>query len=122
MTYVEGFLTPVPTANKDAYLRHAQEAAPVLKELGVVRMVEAWGDDVPRGTLTDLWMAVDAQADESVLFSWFEYPDRATRDATSDSLMKDPRLAGMMNEMPFDARRMIYGGFERLAIEAGEQA
>jgi uncharacterized protein YbaA (DUF1428 family) len=111
MTYIEGFLTPVPAANKAAYLAHAQRAAPILKELGVVRMVENWGDDVPRGKLNDLYGAVAAEEGEVVVFSWFEYPDRETRDAASEKMMSDPRFADMMADMPFDARRMIYGGF-----------
>lgn len=119
MTYVEGFLSPVPLANKEAYLAHAAQAAPILRDLGVVRIVEAWGDDVPRGKLNDMWMAVDAREDETVVFSWFEYPDRATRDATVGKLMNDPRLAGMMDAVPFDTHRMVWGGFESVS-EAGE--
>jgi uncharacterized protein YbaA (DUF1428 family) len=111
MTYIEGFLTPVPAGNKAAYLAHAERAAPILKELGVVRMVENWGDDVPRGKLNDLYGAVAAEEGEVVVFSWFEYPDRAARDAASEKMMSDTRFADMMADMPFDARRMIYGGF-----------
>ncbi len=111
MTYVEGFLTPVPTAKRDAYLAHATAAAPMLKELGVRRMVESWGDDVPRGKLNDLWMAVEAGEDETVVFSWFEYPDRAARDAAGEKMMSDPRMEAMMADMPFDGRRMVMGGF-----------
>lgn len=111
MTYVEGFLTPVPAAKKAAYLDHARRAAPILKEFGVTRLVENWGDDVPRGTRNDLWGAVAAAEGEVVVFSWFEYPDRATRDRASAAMMNDPRFANMMADLPFDARRMIYGGF-----------
>ncbi|MEH3048232.1 DUF1428 domain-containing protein [Sphingomonas adhaesiva] len=111
MTYVEGFLTPVPVANRDAYRAHADRAADLLLELGVTRMVETWGEDVPHGTRTDMHRAVQATADEAVLFSWFEYPDRATRDAANDRIRNDPRFAAMGKDMPFDARRMIYGGF-----------
>lgn len=112
MTYIEGFLTPVPVANRDAYLAHAERAAPLLKELGVVRMVETWSDDVPRGRINDLWGAVAATDGEAVAFSWFEYPDRAARDAASARIMADPRMADMMQDMPFDGRRMIWGGFD----------
>lgn len=112
MTYVEGFVTPVPNGNKAAYLAHAERAAPILKELGVTRMVESWGDDVPRGQRNDFWGAVKAEEGEVVVFSWFEYPDRATRDAASEKMMSDPRFAAMMADMPFDGRRMIYGGFD----------
>jgi uncharacterized protein YbaA (DUF1428 family) len=112
MTYIEGFLTPVPAANREAYLAHAERALPLLKEFGVTRMVEAWGDDVPRGKTNDLWGAVAATGDEAVVFSWFEYPDRAVRDAASARMMADPRMAEMFGDMPFDASRMIWGGFD----------
>ena len=112
MTYVEGFLTPVPVANKEQYLAHAREAAALIRDHGAARMVETWGDDVPRGTTNDLWSAVDAGHDEAVLFSWFEYPDKAARDAANRKMMEDPRMEGMAKDMPFDGRRMIYAGFE----------
>ena len=119
MTYVEGFLTPVPVANRDAYRDHADRAATLLLELGVTRMVECWGEDVPRGTVTDMYRAVQAGEDEAVLFSWFEYPDRATRDAANDRIRTDPRFAEMGADMPFDARRMIYGGFAAVGDAGG---
>ncbi|GGB27872.1 hypothetical protein GCM10011380_16860 [Sphingomonas metalli] len=112
MTYVEGFLTPVPSAARDAYRAHAERAAPLLKAFGVARIVESWGEDVPRGTLNDLWGAVAAEEGEAVVFSWFEYPDRAARDATNAKIMSDPRMEALMADMPFDARRMVYGGFD----------
>ena len=112
MTYVEGFLTPVPAANRAAYLAHAERALPLLNEFGVTRMVEAWGDEVPRGTTNDLWGAVAATGDEVVVFSWFEYPDRATRDAATARMMADPRMAELFADMPFDAGRMVWGGFD----------
>lgn len=111
MTYVEGFVAAVPTANKDAYTRHAQEALPLFKEYGVTRMVENWGDDVPRGKLTDFYGAVQAKDDETIVFSWFEYPDKATRDAAGKKMMADPRMEQMGANMPFDGKRMIFGGF-----------
>ena len=76
MTYIEGFVLAVPTANKDEYRKHASEAAPLFKDFGVTRMVENWGDDVPKGKVTDFQGAVQAKDDETVVFSWFEYPDR----------------------------------------------
>ena len=112
MTYVEGFVVAVPTANKEAYRKHAADAAPLFKEFGVARMVEAWGDDVPDGKVNDLKGAVQAKADETVVFSWFEYPDKATRDAANQKMMSDPRMAAMGGEMPFDGKRMIIGGFD----------
>jgi uncharacterized protein YbaA (DUF1428 family) len=117
MTYVEGFVVAVPTANKEEYVRHAAEFAPLLKELGVTRMVENWGDDVPDGKVTDFKGAVQAKEDETVVFSWFEYPDRATRDAAVEKMMADPRLKEMGANMPFDGKRMIVGGFEGIVEE-----
>ncbi len=111
MTFVEGFLTPVPTANKDAYQKHAKGAAPLFKSLGATRFVEAWGDDVPDGKVNDLKKAVQLKDDETVLFSWLEYPDKATRDAANQKMMSDPRMAEMGASMPFDGKRMVMGGF-----------
>ena len=95
MTYVEGFVLAVPTANKDAYRKHAAGAAPLFRDFGVARMVETWGDDVPDGKVNDFKSAVQAKPDEAVVFSWFEYPDRATRDAATTKMMSDPRMAAM---------------------------
>ncbi|UFN48353.1 DUF1428 family protein [Roseomonas sp. OT10] len=110
MNYVEGFVLAVPTANKEAYLRHAAAAAPVFKELGVLRHVECWGDDIPPGKVNDFRTAVHAKDDETVVFSWFEYPSKDVRDAVNAAMRTDPRFAEM-GEMPFDGRRMIFGGF-----------
>ena len=106
MTYVEGFLTPVPTANKDA-----NGAVDLFKSLGATRFVETWGDDVPDGKLNDLKKSVALEDGETVLFSWLEYPDKATRDAANEKMMSDPAMAEMGKDMPFDARRMIFSGF-----------
>jgi len=114
MTYVEGFVVAVPTASKEAYRKHAADAAPLFKEFGVARMVEAWGDDVPDGKVNDLKGAVQAKDDETVVFSWFEYPDKATRDAANGKMMSDPRMAAMGGDMPFDGKRMIIGGFDSI--------
>jgi len=121
MTYVEGFVLAVPTANREAYLEHATSAVEFLKEFGVVRMVENWGDDVPPGTRNDFTGAVQATADETVVFSLFEYPDKATRDAASASMMTDPRMEAMGASMPFDGSPMIYAGF-RAELEEGSAA
>jgi uncharacterized protein YbaA (DUF1428 family) len=117
MTFVEGFLTPVPTANKEVYTKHATEAASYFKKLGATRLFEAWGDDVPDGKVNDLKKAVDLKDDETVLFSWVEYPDKATRDAANEKMRSDPDMAAMA-EMPFDAKRMIFAGFEPI-VEDG---
>ncbi|MBV2144577.1 DUF1428 domain-containing protein [Falsochrobactrum sp. TDYN1] len=114
MAYIEGFVVPVPKANKETYRKHAAQAAALFKEFGVTRMVEAWGDDVPDGKVTDFRRAVQAGPDEDVVFSWFEYPDKATRDAANEKMMNDPRMKEMGNEMPFDGKRMIFGGFSTI--------
>ena len=118
MTYVEGFVVAVPTANKEAYRKHAADAAPLFKEFGVARMVECWGDDVPDGKVNDFKGAVQAKPDETVVFSWVEYPDKATRDAANQKMMSDPRMAQMGGEMPFDGKRMIIGGFDSIVDDA----
>jgi uncharacterized protein YbaA (DUF1428 family) len=118
MTYVQGFVTAVPTANKEKYRKQASESATVFKEFGVKRMVEGWGDDVPKGKVTDFQGAVQAKDDETVVFSWMEFPDKATYDAANKKMMEDPRMKKMMENMPFDGKRMIYGGFESIVDEA----
>src|SRR3546814_18918576 len=92
MTYVEGFVLAVPTAQKEEYRKHAADAAALVKEFGVRRHVEAWGDEVPAGKLNDFRTAVQAKEGEEIVFSWFEYPDRATRDAANEKMMSDPRM------------------------------
>ena len=118
MTYVEGFVTAVPTANREKYIAHAERAAAMIREHGAARFVETWGDDVPKGKVTDFQGAVQAKDDETVLFSWFEYPDKAARDAANEKMMADPRMADMAKDMPFDGSRMIYGGFAAI-VEQG---
>ncbi|MEZ0244996.1 MAG: DUF1428 domain-containing protein [Sphingomonas sp.] len=121
MTYVEGFLTPVPTANKDEYIKHANSAVPLFKSLGATRFVETWGDDVPDGKINDLKKSVALEDGETVLFSWLEYPDKATRDAANEKMMNDPAMQDMGKDMPFDAKRMIFSGFEAIVdTGAGE--
>ena len=120
MTYVEGFVVAVPTANKEAYRKHAADAAPLFREFGVRRMVECWGDDVPDGKLNDFKGAVQAKPDETVVFSWFEYPDKATRDDANEKMMSDPRMKAMGAAMPFDGQRMIFGGFDSIVDDRAE--
>jgi uncharacterized protein YbaA (DUF1428 family) len=120
MTYIEGFVAAVPTANKDVYCQHAADAAALFKEFGVRRMVECWGDDVPDGKVNDFKGAVQAKPDETVVFSWFEYPDKATRDAANEKMRSDPRMKTMGESMPFDGMRMIYGGFDSIVDDAKE--
>ena len=108
MSYVDGFVAAVPAANKDAFLAHARAALPLFKELGAIRVVECWGDDVPDGKVTDFRRAVKAGEDEVVLFSWIEWPSKAKRDEAWGTLMSDSRLS---ENRPFDGKRMIFGGF-----------
>jgi uncharacterized protein YbaA (DUF1428 family) len=117
MTYIEGFVIAVPAANKDAYARHAAEAAPLFKDFGATRVVESWGDDVPEGKLTDFRRAVKAKEDEVVVFGWMEYPSRQARDAANEKMRSDPRMQEMGAAMPFDGQRMIFGGFEPIVDE-----
>jgi uncharacterized protein YbaA (DUF1428 family) len=119
MTYFEGFVVPVPEANKEAYRKSAADFAPLFQEFGVKRHVEAWDSDVPDGKVTDFRKAVDATADEKIVFSWFEYPSKAERDAANEKIMSDPRMKEMGANMPFDGKRMIVGGFDSI-VEEGE--
>jgi uncharacterized protein YbaA (DUF1428 family) len=121
MTYFEGFIVPVPEANKDTYRQHAAEAAPMFQDIGVARHFEAWDSDVPEGKVTDFRKAVDARPDEKIVFSWFEYPDRAARDAANQKMMTDPRMEQMGANMPFDGKRMIMGGFDAIVEEGSER-
>jgi uncharacterized protein YbaA (DUF1428 family) len=109
MSYIDGFVIAVPTVNRQKFIEHARPLDQVFIELGAIRVIEAWGDDVPDGKVTDFRRAVQATPDESVAFSWIEWPDKATRDAAMKKLMEDPR---MDTPMPFDGKRMIFGGFE----------
>ncbi|RYF26992.1 MAG: DUF1428 domain-containing protein [Comamonadaceae bacterium] len=111
MQYVDGFVVAVPADRKQKYLDLATRAAAVFKDYGATRVVECWGDDVPEGKLTDFRGAVKAEPGEIVVFSWIEYPSREARDRVNQEAMKDPRLSGMEADMPFDGKRMIFGGF-----------
>lgn len=112
MNYLDGFVAAVPTANKEAYLKHAANAAVVFKEYGALRVVESWGDDVPEGKVTSFPMAVKREEGEGVVFSWIEWPSKALRDSAWEKVMADPRMDPAHNPMPFDGKRMIYGGFQ----------
>jgi uncharacterized protein YbaA (DUF1428 family) len=107
---------PVPAAGKEAYRALAARAAPAFKEYGATRVVECWGDDVPDGKQTDFKRAVDANEDEVVVFSWIEWPSKQVRDEARPKIMADPRMQPD-GDMPFDATRMIYGGFAGLLDE-----
>ena len=117
MSYVDGFVAAVPTSNREAFRKHAQDAAAVFKEHGALKVVESWGDDVPEGEVTSFPMAVKRKSDETVVFSWILWPSRRVRDEGMKKVMADPRLQPDVNPMPFDGKRMIYGGFE-VIVEA----
>jgi uncharacterized protein YbaA (DUF1428 family) len=119
MTYFEGFITPVPVTKRENYLRHAEKFTPKAQQFGIHRMVESWADEVPHGTVTDFYRAVEAKEDETVVFSFFEYRSRAERDAANEKFMSDPDMEDMMKDMPFDAKRMIMGGFQSI-LDVGD--
>lgn len=110
MSYVFGFLTPVPVANKQAYIDSAKAAWPLFKDYGALGMTEGWQADVPDGEVTSFPMAVKREEGEVVVFSWVMWPDKATADACMASMETDERWQQMA--MPFDGKRMIFGGFE----------
>jgi len=112
MPYVDGFVLAVPKANLEAYKEMARLGGQVWMEHGALGYVECIGDDVPVGELTSFPRAVQAKDDEVVVFSWATYPDRKSRDEIMAKVMADPRLNGYSDSMPFDAKRMIFGGFE----------
>jgi len=113
MSYIDGFVIAAPTAKRQEIIDYAARFDPMFLELGALRVVEAWGDDVPAGKVTDFQRAVLAKDDETVMFSWIEWPDKATRDAGMKKMMEDPRMEAA-NPMPFDGKRMIFGGFENV--------
>lgn len=117
MTYVDGFVAAVPTARREEFRAHAAAAAEVFKEFGALKVVECWGDDVPDGVVTSFPMAVKCRDDETVIFSWIVWPSRAVRDEGMQRVMADPRVQPDVNPMPFDGKRLIYGGFE-VIVEA----
>lgn len=112
--YVEGFVTAVPKENKQVYAEQAKKAANIFKKLGATRVVECWQSDVPHGKTTDFYGAVKAKESEDVLFSWIEYPSKEVRDEANKKMMEDPEMKEMSKNMPFDGKRMIFGGFETI--------
>ena len=121
MTYVQGFVIAVPTANKQKFIDHATSADAVFLEQGATRVLECWQDNVEKGHTTDFFGAVDCREDEAVVFSWLEWPSKEVHDAMEakmEDLMKsEPRFDPERNPMPFDGKRMIYGGFEPVVAE-----
>ncbi|GGF00949.1 DUF1428 family protein [Stappia taiwanensis] len=117
MAYIDGFLAAVPADREEEYRAHAAETARLFREFGATRVVECWGDDVPKGEVTDFPMAVKAADDEVVVFGWIEYPSKDVRDAAYQKMMTDPRMEEMGAKMPFDGKRMVFGGF-RTVLDA----
>ena len=111
MSYVDGFVVPVPAGKREEYRKIAAYAAPIFKEYGAMQVVECWGDDVPDGKVTDFRRAVNAEPGESVVFSWIVWPSKEARDEGNKKVMEDPRMQPGAMEMPFDGKRMIFGGF-----------
>ena len=116
MTYVAGFLTPVPNGNKQAYIDSARKAWSLFKEYGALQIMETWGDQVPAGEHTDFRRAVALEDGETVCFSWMIWPDKETHDRCGASMATDPRWQEM--DMPFDGRRMMWGSFTPIFEES----
>lgn len=119
MTYIDGFV--IAAKSKEAYREMAEKAAPIFLEHGALRVVECWGDDVPDGKVTDFRRAVAAEDGETVVFSWIVYPSKEVRDAANKKVMEDERMHMNGEEMPFDGKRMIFGGFKTI-VDLGEKA
>ena len=117
--YLQGFIIPVETGNKQAYRDLAAKVAPLFAEFGATRTVECWADDVPDGKVTDMKRAVQAKQGETIVYSWILWPDKATCDAGSEKMMADDRMKPDGAPMPFDGTRMIFGGFESV-LDTGD--
>jgi uncharacterized protein YbaA (DUF1428 family) len=118
MSYIDGFVVPVPTATSRPTATWRKKAWPLFQEFGATRLVECWGDDLPDGKHTDFKGAVKAEPGENVVFSWVVYPSKAVRDEANKRMREDPRMKAFA-DMPFDGKRMIFGGFTML-LDTGE--
>ena len=112
MSYIDGFVAAVPTESKEKYLEHAHLSSLVFKDHGALKIIEAWGDNVPDGKITSFPMAVKCGKDETVVFSTVLWPSKEVRDAGWKAIMEDPRMNPDQNPMPYDGKRLIYGGFD----------
>lgn len=112
MSYIDGYVLPVPRDQKALYTEIARKAAAIYKELGALELVECWADDVPHGKQTDFYRSVQASEEEEVVLSWVIWPSRKARDEGSARIMADPRMTELMKDIPVDGKRMFWGGFE----------
>lgn len=117
MTYIDGFVIAVPTKHRDRYLEHARACVPIFKKHGALRLVEGWGIDVPDGETTSFPMAVKAEPDETVMFSWIEWPSKEAREKGMEKVMADPFFQTDEEFTIFDGKRMIFGSFEAILDE-----
>ena len=115
MTYVDGFVAAVKTADKETYRAHCQQMGGVFKEYGASEVIDTWGDDVPEGKLTSFPLAVKREEGEAVVLGWITWASKAVRDEAWKKVMEDPRMKPGATPMPFDGKRMIYGGFELIS-------
>ncbi len=115
MTYIDGFVAAAKTADKETYRAYAQRIGALFKEFGALDVIDCWGDDVPEGKVTSFPLAVKREADETVVLGWVNWPSRAVRDEAWKKLMADPRMQPGATLMPFDGKRMIFGGFEMIS-------
>lgn len=120
MVYYTGSVSAVPTTNKQEYVKHANAAWTLFHNHGATRMVETWGVAVPKGKVNDFYSAVKAKEDETIVYSWLEWPDKTTADAAWQEMQKDATMKAMP-QMPFDGSRMIYGGFEPIFVEGTDK-
>ncbi len=123
MSYIDGYVLAVPVANKEKFIEYAEAVDNIFIEYGAIRVIECWGDDIPEGSITDFQKAVQTKDNETVVFSWVEWPDKATRDKAMDEMEKvmktDDLFDQEKNPMPFDGKRMIYGSFQPVVDKLG---
>ena len=110
--YLQGFIVPVSAERQDEYREVAEKFWPIAHDNGAIEHVEAWEADVPDGKQTDFRRAVGLEDGEKVVFSWVAWPDKATAEASHEMMMSDPRMEEFGSEMPFDGKRMYWGGFK----------
>ncbi len=115
MTYVDGFVFAVKTADKEKFREYGNRIDVLFKKHGAIQVIEAWGEDVPKGKETDFYRAVQAKADETIVFSWIVWPDKAARELGNEKVFAEVETMGEdATRLPFDGKRMIYGGFDVL--------